>query len=96
MIRLDDEQFWLYAAVDLETNELLYTQLEPTRTNVIAHSFFHESREKHDAGDAVFLVDGATPLSNACRRHGLDFSSAKAETANEWLRSLAFAWNQLI
>jgi transposase-like protein len=73
----------------------------------------------------VFLVDGAEPLSNACRRHGLDFryerhgnrnsvervfrevkrrttnfsncfSNAKAKTANEWLRSFAFAWNQLI
>ena len=72
MSRLDDEQFWLYAAVDLETNELLYTQLEPTRTNVIAHSFFHESREKHDVDDAVFLVGRATPLYEACRRHGLD------------------------
>jgi len=125
VIRLNDEQYWLYAAVDPETNELLYTKLEPTRTNVIAYSFFRELREKHDVDDAVFLVDGAAPLSNACRRHGLDFryerhgnrnsvervfrevkrrttsfsncfSNAKAETANEWLRSFAFAWNQLI
>ena len=96
VIRLNDEQYWLYAAVDPETNELPHKKLEPTRTNVIAHSFFGELREKHDVDDAVFLIDGAAPLNNACRRHGLDFSSAKAETANEWLRSLAFAWNQLI
>ncbi|GAB6862876.1 IS6 family transposase [Haloplanus litoreus] len=125
VIRLNDEQYWLYAAVDPETNKLLHTKLEPTRTNVIAYSFFSELREKHDVDDAVFLVDGATPLNNACRRHGLDFryerhgnrnsiervfrevkrrttsfsncfSNAEAETANEWLRSFAFAWNQLI
>ncbi|MFC7174891.1 IS6 family transposase [Haloplanus litoreus] len=125
VIRLNDEQYWLYAAVDPETNELLHTKLEPTRTNVIAYSFFRELREKHDVDDAVFLVDGATPLNDACRRHGLDFryerhgnrnsvervfrevkrrttsfsncfSNAEAETANEWLRSFAFAWNQLI
>jgi transposase-like protein len=125
VIRLNDEQYWLYAAVDPETNELLHTKLEPTRTNVIAYSFFGELREKHDVDDAVFLVDGAKPLNDACRRHGLDFryerhgnrnsvervfrevkrrttsfsncfSNAEAETANEWLRSFAFAWNQLI
>ncbi|QGX95575.1 IS6 family transposase [Haloplanus rallus] len=125
VIRLNDEQYWLYAAVDPETNELLHTKLEPARTNVIAYSFFRELREKHDVDDAVFLVDGAKPLNDACRRHGLDFryerhgnrnsvervfrevkrrttsfsncfSNAEAETANEWLRSFAFAWNQLI
>ena len=125
VIRLDDEQYWLYAAVDPETNELLHTKLEPTRTNVLAHAFFTELREKHDVEDAVFLVDGATPLKDACTRHGLDFryekhgnrnsvervfrevkrrttdfsncfSHAKAETADEWLKSFAFAWNQLI
>ena len=125
VIRLNDEQYWLYAAVDPDTNELLHTKLEPTRTNVIAHAFFTELREKHDVEDAVFLVDGATPLNAACSRHGLDFryerhgnrnsvervfreikrrtlsfsncfSHAKADTADDWLRSFAFAWNQLI
>ena len=48
MIQLGDQRYWLYAAVDPETNELLHTKLEPTRTNVIAHAFFGELREKHD------------------------------------------------
>ena len=30
VIQLNDEQYWLYAAVDPETNELLHTSLEPT------------------------------------------------------------------
>jgi transposase-like protein len=125
VIQLKDERYWLYAAVDPETNKLLHTKLEPTRTNVLAHAFFTELREKHDVEDAVFLVDGATPLKDACTRHGLDFryerhgnrnsverifrevkrrttafpncfSHARAETADEWLKSFAFAWNQLI
>jgi len=125
VIRLNDEQYWLYAAVDPDTNELLHTQLEPTRTNALAHSFFRELREKHDVDDAVFLVDGATPLKDACTRHGLRFryekhgnrnsvervfrevkrrtssfsncfSNADADTADDWLRSFTFAWNQLI
>jgi len=125
VIQLNDEQYWLYAAVDPETNELLHTKLEPTRTNVLTHAFFAELREKHDVDNAVFLVDGAAPLKDACRRHGLDFryekhgnrnsvervfreikrrttsfsncfSNAEADTADDWLRSFAFAWNQLI
>ncbi|OTF11718.1 IS6 family transposase [Halorubrum sp. SD612] len=125
VIRLNDEQYWLYAAVDPETNDLLHTQLEPTRNNAIADQFFADLREKHDVDDAIILVDGAAPLQRACRKHDLDFryerhgnrnsvervfrevkrrticfsncfSNAEAETANEWLRSFAFAWNQLI
>jgi len=125
VIQIDDEQYWLYAAVDPDSNELLHTKLEPTRTNALAELFFRELREKHDVDDAVFLVDGATPLQEACRRHGLDFRyerhgnrnsvervfrevkrrtnsfsncfrHADPETADDWLSSFAFAWNQLI
>jgi len=125
VIRLNDENYWLYAAVDPETNELLHTKLEPTTNKVIAHAFFTELREKHDVKNAVFLIDGSLSLKDACSRHGLDFryerhgnrnsvervfrevkrrtssfsncfSNAEAETADDWLRSFAFAWNQLI
>jgi transposase-like protein len=125
VIQLDDEQYWLYAAVDPDSNDLLHTKLETTRTNVLADQFFGELREKHDVDDAIFLVDGAVPLHRACDKHDLDFryerhgnrnsiervfrevkrrttsfsncfSNAEAETANKWLRSFAFAWNQLI
>ncbi|MFC7057228.1 IS6 family transposase [Halovenus salina] len=125
VIQLNDEQYWLYAAVDPATNKLLHTKLEPTRTNVLSHAFFAELREKHDVDDAVFLIDGAPQLKDACSRHGLDFryerhgnrnsvervfrevkrrtysfsncfSNAEADTADDWLRSFSFAWNQLI
>jgi transposase-like protein len=125
VIRLDDEQYWLYAAVDPETNDLLHTQLEPTTNNALADRFFANLRDKHDIDDATVLVDGSASLQRACRKHDLDFryerhgnrnsvervfreikrrticfsncfSNAEAETADEWLRSFAFAWNQLI
>jgi len=125
VIRLDDEQYWLYAAVDPETNDLLHTRLEPTTNNALADQFFAELRDKHDLDDATVLVDGSASLQRACRKHDLDFryerhgnrnsvervfreikrrttsfsncfSNANVETADEWLRSFAFAWNQLI
>jgi len=73
VIRLNDEQYWLYAAVDPETNELLHTQLEPTTNKVVAHAFSAELREKHDVDDAVFLIDGSHSLKDACSRYSHDF-----------------------
>ncbi|PSQ12558.1 IS6 family transposase, partial [Halobacteriales archaeon QS_5_70_15] len=77
VIRLNDEQYWLYAAVDPETNELLHTKLEPTTTKVLARSFLTELSEKHDVEDAVFLIDGSSSLQDACQRHGFDFRYEK-------------------
>ncbi len=82
VIRLNDEQYWLYAAVDPETNELLHTKLEPTTTKVLAHSFLTELSEKHDVSDAVFLVDGSHSLQAACQRHGFDFRYEKHGNRN--------------
>ena len=125
VIQLNDEKYWLYAAVDTETNELLHTTFEPTRTTMIAQTFLAEIGEKHDVSEAVFLVDGAQSLQAACRRMDYDFrcekhgnrnvvervfreikrrticfsncfSNATAETADDWIRSFSFAWNQLI
>jgi transposase-like protein len=125
VIQLNDERYWLYAAVDPETNELLHTSLEPTTNTVLAQTFLAEIDEKHDVSDAVFLIDGAQSLQAACHRMGYDFryekhgnrnavervfreikrrafclsncfSNATAETADDWIRSFSFAWNQLI
>jgi len=40
VIRLDGEQYWLYAAVDPETNDLLHTRLGSTINNALADLFF--------------------------------------------------------
>jgi transposase-like protein len=82
VIQLGNEGYWLYAAVDPNSNESLHTLLEPVRNNVFAHAFFGELREKHDVDDAVVLVDGASPLQDACTRHGLDFRYERHENRN--------------
>jgi transposase-like protein len=40
VIRIDDEHYWLYPAVDPDSNELLYTKLGATRTSALAEIFF--------------------------------------------------------
>ena len=73
VIQIDDQRYWLYAAVAPESNEVLHTRLETTRTNALAERFFGELRQKHDVDDAAFFIDDVTPLKKACQRHGLDF-----------------------
>ena len=82
MIQLNDEQYWLYVAVDPQTNRLLHTKLSPTTTKVLAHSFLTELSEKHEVDDAVFLVDGFKSSQAACHRHGFDFRYEKRGNRN--------------
>ena len=125
VIHLNDERYWLYAAVDSATNQLLHTSLEPTTNTGLAEVFLAELSEKHDVADAVFLIDGAHSLQVASHRVGCDFRyekhgnrnaverffreikrrtisfsncfrNASADTADDWLRSFSFAWNQFI
>jgi len=84
VIQLDGEHYWLYATVDPDSNDLLHTKLEPTRTNVIADQFSAELRGKHDVDDAIFLVDGAVPLHRVCENMASisDTNDIEIETAS--------------
>jgi transposase-like protein len=73
VIRINDQQYWLYAAVDPETNIFLHIRLFSTYTTALTEIFLRELRRKCDVDDAVFLVDDADWLQTALQRHGLDF-----------------------
>jgi transposase-like protein len=62
VIQLNSERYWLYAAVDPDTNHLLYVRLYLTRTNAISSMFLAELREKHQIDDAAFFLDSAPRL----------------------------------
>jgi len=125
VIHLNDERYWLLAAVDPATNEFLHFRLHPACTIALTERFLRELRAKHDVEDALFLVDGAPWLQAALHRydyrfhhetHGNrnavervfkeikrrtnqysnHFRHATAESAESWLQTLAFVWNQLI
>ena len=71
VIRINEQQFWLYAAVDPDTNKFLHIRLFTTTTTALIQQFLRELREKHDVSDAMFLVDYAQHLLTALRRAGL-------------------------
>jgi transposase-like protein len=58
VIQFNDERFWLYAAVDPQTNRLLHFTISLTRNQATTEAFT-ELREKHLADDALFLVVSA-------------------------------------
>ena len=60
MTQLDDQRYWLYVAVNPETNEFLHCKLYSTRETAFTEMLLRELREKHVVEDAVFLVDSAS------------------------------------
>ena len=82
VIRLNDQQFWLYAAVDPQTNDLLHVRLFSTTTTSVTEIFLRELRQKHDVETAVFLVDGAQHLQTALQRAGLRFQMRRHGNRN--------------
>lgn len=75
VIRINEQQYWLYAAGDPESNHLLHVRLFSTTTTTLTEIFLRELREKHDVDSAVFLVDGAQHLHTALTRAGLRFQT---------------------
>ncbi len=73
VIRIKDQQFGLYAAVNPKTNELLHVRLLTTTTTGLTQRFLQELREKYDVEEAVFLVDHAQHPAAALQRTGLRF-----------------------
>jgi len=82
VIRINGQQFWLYAAVDPKSNKFLHLRLFTTTTTALTQRFLHELREKHDGENAVFLVDHAQHLATALRRSGLRFQPVRHGNRN--------------
>ncbi|WP_436348979.1 IS6 family transposase [Natronorubrum sp. FCH18a] len=82
VIQLDEHRYWLYTAVDPETNKRPHRRLYSTTTTALIERFLRELTEKHDLDDAMFLVDGAKHFQTALRRSGLRFRYEKQGNRN--------------
>jgi putative transposase len=56
-VKINGEQSWLYAAIDVDTKLILDVALFGRNSTDTAAAFLHGLTEKHDCSDAVFLVD---------------------------------------
>jgi len=82
VIRINNQQFWLYAAGDPTTNDLLHVRLFSSTTIALTEMFLRELRDKHDVDSAEFLVDGAKHLETALQRAGLRFQISRHGNRN--------------
>ena len=73
VVKVNGERFWLYAAVEPETNVILHVSLYSTRTIVTTKLFLRDLAEKHEVDDAEFLVDGAPWLQAGLFELGMHF-----------------------
>ncbi|GGM51930.1 hypothetical protein GCM10009006_36380 [Haloarcula argentinensis] len=82
VIRINDQQFWLYAAADPQSNELLHLRLFATTTTTFTEIFLRKLRQKHDIKTTVFLVDGAHHPQTALQQAGLRFQICRHGNRN--------------
>jgi transposase-like protein len=73
MIRLYGQQFWLYGAVDPETNEILHVSLFPAANKQTTRGFLDELRRRYQLNNALFLVDDADYLGSVLAEDGYRF-----------------------
>ncbi|MEF8975897.1 MAG: IS6 family transposase [Halapricum sp.] len=73
MIRLHGQEFWLYGAVDPQTDEILQVSLFPTATKQTTRWFLAELHRRYQLDDVVFLVDDADYLGPVRAEDGYRF-----------------------
>ena len=67
-IQLEEEQqVWLYAAIDVDSKVVLHARLSQHRGTEPATTFLRELKEEHRVCDAEFLVDGMGYLTALAR-----------------------------
>ena len=74
-ILVNDEEHWLYAAVDPETDRIIHAGGFSRYSIPIRREFLTELCEKHGVGDAVFLVDDAAASRVRSVEKGMSIAS---------------------
>ena len=72
-IRINGGDYWLYGAVDPETNEILHFRLFPTATKQTTRWFLTELHRRYRLDNVEFLVDDADYLVNVLDEDGYRF-----------------------
>lgn len=73
VIRVNGQQFWLYAAVDPDTNKFLHLRLFTTTTTALTQKFLRELQEKYDVSDACFSLITPSISRQHSAEQGSDF-----------------------
>ena len=73
LIRVNGDDYWLYGAVDPETNEILHFRPFPATTKQTTRWFLTDLHRRYRLDDVEFLVDDADYLVNVLDEDGYRF-----------------------
>jgi len=73
MISLHGQKFWLYGAVDPQTNEILHVSLYPTANKQTTRWFLTKLHRRYQLDNVEFLVDDTDYLGSVLAEDGYRF-----------------------
>ena len=73
VIRINGDDYWLYSAVDPETNEILHIRLFSTATKQTTRWFLADLHRRYQLDGVQFLVDDADYLGSVLDEDGYRF-----------------------
>ena len=71
-IKLNGKQYWVYAAIDIDRNEILVMKVYSTR-NILVSRLFIKEVLKYCEGNPKFIIDNAPWLSQALEMLNLSY-----------------------
>jgi transposase-like protein len=78
-IHVNNQRYWLYAAVNPETNECPHVRRFSSRTTVLTTQFVQKLTERRDVANNMFLIDGVPKWQAVLVERGTDFSMSPTE-----------------
>jgi putative transposase len=72
-VKVNGLEYWVYAAIDVDGNEILSMRVFPSR-NVLATKLFIEEVLKYCDGTPTFAVDSAPWLAGVLKELGLRYN----------------------
>jgi transposase-like protein len=73
VIRVNGDDYWLYSAIDPQTNEILHFRLFPATTKQTTRWFLSELHRRYRLDGVEFLVDDADHVVNVLDEDGYRF-----------------------
>jgi putative transposase len=73
-VKVNGLEYWVYAALDADGNEILSMRVYPSRNGLAAEQFIREALKYCD-GKPTFIVDNAPWLKQALWEMGLTYNT---------------------
>ena len=73
-VKVNGLEYWVYAAIDVDRNEILSMRVYPSRNTLASEQFIREALKYCD-GKPMFIVDNAPWLKRALEELGLPYNA---------------------